>query len=124
SDLTTLAVEASSPGALVEQLYLRFLGREPREDERALLSDTLVAGFDSRLLKSVGEHRKEVYVPAVREVTWSNHLSPEANVYAAEIEKRVELGPPVSDLLEPGWRSRAEDVVWAIINSPEMQFSP
>ena len=84
----------------------------------------LAEGFEARLMKSVGEYYKEVLVPEVREVTWSNHLSPEANVYAAETESRVALGPPVSDILDPAWRERVEDVIWAIVNSPEMQFTP
>ena len=60
----------------------------------------------------------------MREVTWSNHLSPEANVYAAETERQVELGPIATDFLQATWRTRMEDVVWAIINAPEMQYIP
>ncbi|MFT5110352.1 MAG: hypothetical protein ACI9UA_006006, partial [Pseudoalteromonas tetraodonis] len=124
SDLTRLAVEATSPRQLSDELYLRLLGREPLAAERSALVAMLVEGFDRRLLKSAGEFRKKIYVPAVREVTWSNHLSPEANVYAAEIEKQVEQGPPVTDFIDARWGARMEDAVWAIVNSPEMLFIP
>ena len=59
-----------------------------------------------------------------REPSMSCKLAAMNGEASAEIEKRVELGPPVSAVLEPGWRSRAEDAIWAIINSPEMQFYP
>ena len=60
----------------------------------------------------------------MREVTWSNHLSPEANFYAAETERQVELGPLATAFLNPAWRTRMEDAIWAIINAPEMQYTP
>ena len=124
SDLTRIAVEATSPAQLVDEIYLRFLGREPLPAERDSVRTLLAEGFGSRLVKSPGEYQKEVFVPAVREVSWSNHLSPEANVFAKEIERKAQLGPPVSEMLEPEWRKRMEDVVWAIVNSPEIQFTP
>ena len=124
SDLTKLAIDADSPQALVDELYGRFLSREPSDAEREGMVSLLSDGFESRLTKPACDYQKATYVPDVREVTWSNHLSPEANVYAAETERQVELGPPATDILEPAWRARMEDAVWAIINAPEMQYIP
>ena len=75
-------------------------------------------------MKSASDYQKQTFIPEVREVTWSNHLSPEANLYAAETERQVELGPPPTDYLAPDWRTRMEDAIWAIINAPEMPFLP
>ena len=124
SDLTQLAIEAESPQVLVNALYGRFLSREPSGAERLAIVALLSDGFESRLTQPACDYQKALYVPAVREVTWSNHLSPEANVYASETERQVELGPPATDFLEPAWRARMEDAVWAIINAPEMQYTP
>ena len=124
SDLTRIAIEAGSPDALTEALYWRFLGRKPRDSEREAVIALLSEGFESRLLKPANDFQIALFVPEVREVTWSNHLSPEANVYAAETERQVELGPIATDFLQATWRTCMEDVVWAIINAPEMQYIP
>ena len=84
----------------------------------------LSGGFATRLTKSANLYHKQTWVPAVREVTWSNHLSPEANLNALEEAKRAALGPPPTSTLTSHWRERAEDVVWAIVNAPELQFLP
>jgi hypothetical protein len=60
----------------------------------------------------------------VRDISWRNHLNPEANKLAVEIENMAIKGPPPTDLLTPGWRERLEDAIWSLINSPEMQFIP
>lgn len=124
SQLTLLAARARTPEELANELYLRFLSRLPSESERAIVLPLLTNGFEERLLQPVDSVKTRVFAPYVREVTWTNHLSPEANSYAAETESRARLGPPVSDAIAPAWRTAMEDVVWAIINSPEMQFIP
>ena len=124
SDLTRLAVEATSPEALVGELTLRFLGREPAEAESEAFSNLLEEGFSTRLVEPVSKFQKQLFIPDVREVTWSNHLSPEANIYAADVASKAALGPPATALLAADWRARMEDLVWALINSPEMTFVP
>jgi hypothetical protein len=57
-------------------------------------------------------------------VSWSNHLSPEANFFVIEEEKRAREGDPPSNALRPAWRERMEDALWAVINSPEILFIP
>ncbi|MDF1787480.1 MAG: DUF1553 domain-containing protein [Verrucomicrobiales bacterium] len=124
SDLTKLAIEADTPHALANELYSRFLSRDPVEAEQTAILALLSEGFESRLARPACNYQKAHYVPEVREVTWSNHLSPEANFYAAETERQVELGPPATAFLNPAWRTRMEDAIWAIINAPEMQYTP
>lgn len=124
SDLTRLAIDAQSPTELVDSLYLRLLTRKPSEIERKTLLALLAPDFHARLPKSTARFEKALYVPEVRDISWRNHLNPEANQLAAEHESKALLGPPPTKFLTPTWRPLLEDAVWAILNSPEMQFTP
>ena len=124
SELTRVAMEAKSARELVDELSLRLLTREPSAPERKALHALLAPGFDSRLTATDPVFQKKLFVPAVRDISWRNHLNPEANKLAVEIENMAIKGPPPTDLLTPGWRERLEDAIWSLINSPEMQFIP
>ena len=52
SELAELAVNAASPEALAESLFLRFYGRWPSRAERLALERTLTPGFAERVLPS------------------------------------------------------------------------
>jgi hypothetical protein len=64
--------------------------------------------------------------PALREkyVSWSNHVNDEANVVRVEQEKAARRGDPPTEKLDAAWRTRMEDVLWAMLNAPEWAFSP
>jgi hypothetical protein len=124
SELTRLAIDAQSPTELVDHLYLRLLTRKPSEIERKALLALLEPGFKSRLTKTTAQFEKALFVPEVRDISWRNHLNPEANQLAAENETKALHGPPPTEFLTPTWRHLLEDAVWAILNSPEMQFIP
>jgi hypothetical protein len=51
-------------------------------------------------------------------------LHPQATEIMQQIERRVQAGPQPTVRLQDDWRQRAEDVVWALLNAPEMQFVP
>ena len=57
-------------------------------------------------------------------VTWSNHLNPEANELALKRQQAVRAAFPGTQRLETDWRERMEDMVWALMNSPEFVFVP
>jgi hypothetical protein len=38
-------------------------------------------------------------------------------------EAAARKGDPATDRLFPTWRRRAEDVVWALVNSPEFLYN-
>jgi len=55
-------------------------------------------------------------------VTWSNHFDVKANKLRRDEQLQLAAGPrPVQDI-QPRWRERAEDAMWALVNSPEFQL--
>jgi len=57
-------------------------------------------------------------------VTWYNHVRPEANVIALELERRTRLGPPPDARLRQEWRETFEDFVWSLMNAREFVWLP
>ena len=57
-------------------------------------------------------------------VSWSNHLSAEANSIMLEKEKRAKEGDLPTVKLRTEWREKMEDMLWAMMNSPEFIFIP
>jgi len=121
--LADLALETASPDALVDSIFLRYLGRFPTDVERAPLVSALAEGFADRRTPS-DEIRPVEPPPALPTVTWSNHLRSEANLAVLERERRVRSGPPADPRLRDAWRERFEDVVWSVVNLPEFVWSP
>lgn len=124
SDLTGLAIGAASAEALVDDLFLRYLTREPTAEERSAFLALLEPGFGERLTTARPDFRKVPYLPEVREVSWTNHLSVEANEISARLEAKAYEGPAPTEWVQADWRERMEDAVWALVNSPEMAFVP
>jgi hypothetical protein len=112
---------------LVDTLYLRLLTRKPTADERARYIEYLGPGYDSRITNAASsvqrpasseERRPQKYV------SWSNHLDPEATLVRQEQEIAARRGDPPTEKLDPTWRQRLEDVLWAVLNAPEWVFAP
>lgn len=123
SELAQLAIDAKSPAALVDALFLRFLTRHPTDDERKEFVQELSHGFESRLTPASAIVSPEK-LPLLPQVTWFNHLRPEANTIQQEIERRVRQGPPPDPRLRPEWREAYEDVVWSLVNHREFVWIP
>lgn len=51
-------------------------------------------------------------------------IATEANELMRDIELQVAAGPEPTRRLASDWRERAEDAIWALVNSPEFQFVP
>jgi hypothetical protein len=124
SELTTLAWEADSPEALVNELFLRFLTRLPMDHEKTEFKTLLEEGFDSRKTAKTDRFEKEKWIPDIREVSWGNHLSVEANYHVAAKVETFQQGPEPTKTLVADWRERMEDAAWLLINTPEFQFIP
>jgi len=121
--LTDVCLESDSMEALLENVFQRFLTRSPTKDEFQRFSAFLSDGFADRIIPA--EDRAPYPWPKkIPAVSWSNHLSPEANSIMIELEKRARDGDPPTNALQPEWREKMEDVIWAMINSPELMFIP
>ncbi len=123
SQLSDLAVAATSPESLIDSLFLRFLSRYPTPQERSDLVPALRAGFEDRLVE-VDPDGEELDLEPLPQVTWTNHLVPEANEVQLELQRRVLAGPPVDPRLNPPWREVYEDVVWSLVNHREFVWIP
>lgn len=108
---------------LVDELYLMMLTRLPSAEERHRFVTLLSDGYEERI---VPENQREPVLqpPRLPYVSWSNHLHSEANTIKTQIEERVRQGPAPTNRLREAWRVRAEDALWALLNSPEMVLIP
>ncbi len=121
--LERLSLEADSPEALVDKLYMAVLTRKPTQGEATKFVGLISDGFDTRIRKQYAASPG----PAPLHqgfVTWSNHFDVKANLLRRQQEKALADGPKPSGRIEGNWRRIAEDAVWALINSPEFQLVP
>ncbi|MFT7642311.1 MAG: hypothetical protein ACI9G1_004068, partial [Pirellulaceae bacterium] len=123
SELTRLALEDQPIETFVDNLFLRLLTRPPSAEEREQYTAILSPGYSNRVVP-----QDEVGPAAARRrfryVSWSNHLNTEANKIKVEQEAEARQGDPPTRFLRDAWRQRAEDAVWALLNSPEMVLIP
>jgi hypothetical protein len=107
----------------IDRLFLKLLTRHPTAEERELYRKHLSVGFESRITNHASP---ALPTPRIREkyVSWSNHVNDEANIVRVEQEKAARRGDPPTEKLDPAWRTRMEDVLWAMLNAPEWAFSP
>ena len=118
SFLAELALNSKSATELIENIFLRFVGRLPNQKEQISALDLINPGFENR--SSITD---ESFKPKQNEklplITWFNHLSPEATTVQMKVEKQVRQGPPVDHRINPDWRERYEDLIWSLINHRE-----
>ena len=108
---------------LIQRVYLLVLCRPAADDEISLFRDLLIPGYSERWISLPPSNQPK---PAIRRnaVSWSNHLSAEATQIKLELERAVQAGDPPTSQLTDDWRQRMEDMLWALVNSPEFMFLP
>ena len=122
SYFTELSLADQPLEGLVDRMYQQLLSRPPTAEERQLVAAVLAEGYDNRRTGSSPGIRPGPYKRDG--VAWSNHLKPESSEIKIRFAKEVEKGDPPTTRLTSDWRERAEDVVWALVNSPEFVWLP
>lgn len=118
--LTQLALEDQPVERLVERLFLRFFTRTPTRAERDAFVATLQPGYGNRIASPNADACDPAPDRARQKfVAWSNHMKPEANELRLKEEEAARRGDPPTTRLQPAWRERFEDVIWALLNAPE-----
>ncbi|WP_419189066.1 DUF1553 domain-containing protein [Stieleria marina] len=124
SGLTSLMTQPQDVTSLVDDLFLQLLTRYPTDAEREKFTGLLRDGFDQRVKELSMADLLAPTPKRFRYVSWSNHLNGDANVIKVQMTELARKGDPLTKRLDPDWRARAEDAVWALINSPEMIVIP
>ena len=124
SQLAQIAIDATSADALLNRLFLRFLSRFPTDAERETLRPVLAIGFEDRLTDWGTDQAMPESQKRFPQITWTNHLVPEANEVQLELQQHVLAGPPSDPRLAATWREAYEDVVWSLVNHREFVWMP
>ncbi len=122
SELTELALADLPLPKMVSEMFLRVLSRPPAAEELRVMSNLLGDLYAQRKVK--GAQKVDARINSDNRVSWSNHLSAEATVIRMEEERALRLGAKPTARLEPRFRERLEDALWAMVNSPEFVMVP
>ena len=120
--LTQLAINSQSPEVLLDHLFLRLLTRKPTIKERKIYLPKIRPGYETRRTPFNPTTTAEKTRPP-RYVSWYNHLDPIADKIRRNEIKAARAGDPPTSKISPSWRRRFEDLIWALVNSPEMIYT-
>ncbi|MEQ2010470.1 MAG: DUF1553 domain-containing protein, partial [Limisphaerales bacterium] len=121
--VTDLCVENQPLPALVDAVFARVLSRPPTAAERAKFVGYLQAGYAERVVDCGPRKGRKDFDPT-QLLSWTNHLNAKASEIKYTVEEKARLGDEPTPRLKQDWRERMEDVLWAMVNSPEFVFVP
>ena len=121
--LTELCVTKQPVEELVKGLFERLLTRQPTSEELAAFAEHLRPGYEQRLLPVPAGKKSKEYDPSLL-LSWSNHLNAKATEIKLALEDKARKGDEPTPRLQASWRERAEDMVWAMMMTPEFVFVP
>ncbi len=121
--VTDLCVENQPLPALVDAVFARVLSRPPTAAERTKFVAYLEAGFKERVV-DCGPRKSRKDFDHAQLLSWTNHLNAKASEIKYAVEEKARLGDEPTPRLKRDWRERMEDVLWAMVNSPEFVFVP
>ncbi len=125
SFFTRLALEDRPLDDMVDIVFQRALTRRAMPSERQMMLDHLGPSFPDRIVNRNSEDdRADTRDKTDRRVSWANHFDPESTLIRMEEERRVRMGDPPTERLTADFRERFEDMVWAVVNSPEFSIIP
>lgn len=119
---TEMALSPRKPAELVDETFLRVLSRPATDTERTQFVRLLEPGFSGRIV--AGAKARSTKRESDGRVSWSNHLSAEASLIRMEEERKLRFGDQPTDRLTKDFRERYEDMLWALMNSPEFAMVP
>jgi len=125
SFFTRLALEDRPLEEMIDIVFRQALTRLPTPSERELMQDLLSPGFAERITHN-GSDEVRTGEPdkTDRRVSWANHFDPKSTLIRMEEERKVRIGDPPTSRLTADFRERFEDMVWAVLNSPEFSVIP
>ena len=121
SAITELCLQEVPLRTLVDRLFLTVLGRRPDNEERRKFEDFLRPGYPQR---STGKAARPIEPLSTFQPDWRKHLEAEQTRLMLKAEHRVARGEQPTVRLTIDFRKRVEDVLWALINSPEFVVIP
>jgi hypothetical protein len=121
SAITELCLRDDSVATLVNRLFLSVLGRLPDRVERDHFVAFLRPDFETRL---TGKPARPVEPLSTFQPDWRKHLEAEQTSLMFAAQQRVAAGERPTARLTSEFRERVEDVVWALVNSPEFVVIP
>ena len=121
SAITDLCLQSGSVTTLVDRVFLSVLSRLPDPVERETFVAALHPDFERRLTKQPARPFEPL---STFQPDWRKHLEAEQTRLMLAAQQRVARGEPPTVRLTSGFRERVEDVLWALINSPEFVVIP
>lgn len=121
STITELCLLDAPLSMFVDRLFITILGRRPDAEEREQFVSLLRPGYEQR---KTGKPARQFVPLSTFQPDWRKHLEPEQTRLMLDAQQHVARGELPTVRLTSDFRERVEDVMWALMNSPEFVVIP